>query len=90
MHRLAWYREKKSLERNEIYPEDSSVEPYFIYAIIMSVVAVRKIAILDVMFAQILQIYTYTHIYAIGHRTFGDSSDEEENRASHAAFPRGG
>jgi len=54
MHRLAWYGEKKSLERGDIHPDDSSVEPYFIYAIIMSVVAVRKIAILDAMFAQIL------------------------------------
>ncbi|XP_011882498.1 PREDICTED: choline transporter-like protein 1 isoform X2 [Vollenhovia emeryi] len=46
---LAWYREKKSLERNEIYPEDSSVEPYFIYAIIMSVVAVIVLLVILVM-----------------------------------------
>lgn len=90
MHRLAWHREKKSVERGELYPEDSSVEPYFIYAIIMSVVAVRKIAIFNTIFAQILQIYTYTHIYAVGHRTPGDPSDEEKNRAGHAAFPGGG
>lgn len=89
MHRLAWNREKKSVERGEIYPEDSSVEPYFIYAIIMSVVAVRKIIVLGTMFAQILQIYIYTHIYAAGHRTLGDSGDEEKNRTGHAAFPGG-
>jgi len=59
MQRLAWYREKKSVERHEVYPEDSSEEPYFIYAIIMSVVSVRKIVISNAMFIQILRIYTY-------------------------------
>lgn len=89
MHRLAWHREKKSVESGEIYPEDSSVEPYFVYAIIMSVVAVRKISI-DTMFAQIFQICVYTHVYAAGPRTLGDFGDEEKNRTSHASFPGGG
>ncbi|KAG5323745.1 CTL1 protein, partial [Acromyrmex heyeri] len=46
---LAWYREKKSVERGEVYPEDSSVEPYFIYAIIMSVVSVIVLLVILVM-----------------------------------------
>jgi len=29
-------------------------------------------------------------IHAAGHRTPGDSGDEEENRTGHAAFPGGG
>lgn len=66
------------------------MEPYFIYAIIMSVVAVRKIAIPGTTFTQILRMYTYTHIYAVGHRAPGDSGDEEKNRAGYAAFPGGG
>ncbi|XP_011067500.1 PREDICTED: choline transporter-like protein 1 isoform X3 [Acromyrmex echinatior] len=46
---LAWYREKKSVERGEVYPEDSSVEPYFIYAIIMSVISVIVLLVILVM-----------------------------------------
>ncbi|XP_012522931.1 choline transporter-like protein 1 isoform X1 [Monomorium pharaonis] len=46
---LAWYYEKKSMDRGEISPEDSSVEPYFIYAIIMSVVAVIVLLVILVM-----------------------------------------
>ncbi|KYQ54280.1 Choline transporter-like protein 1 [Trachymyrmex zeteki] len=46
---LAWYHEKKSMERGEVFPEDSSVEPYFIYAIIMSVVSVIVLLVILVM-----------------------------------------
>ncbi|KAL0124600.1 hypothetical protein PUN28_006453 [Cardiocondyla obscurior] len=46
---LAWYREKKSTEEGNIEVEDSSVEPYFIYAIIMSVVAVIVLLVILVM-----------------------------------------
>ncbi|XP_077273063.1 choline transporter-like protein 1 isoform X3 [Temnothorax americanus] len=46
---LAWYREKKSTDKGEIDPEDSSVEPYLIYAIIMSVVAVIVLLVILVM-----------------------------------------
>ncbi|XP_029175076.1 choline transporter-like protein 1 isoform X2 [Nylanderia fulva] len=46
---LAWYQEKKSLDRQEIDPEDSSLQPYFIYAIIMSVVTVIVLLVILVM-----------------------------------------
>ncbi|KYN11850.1 Choline transporter-like protein 1 [Trachymyrmex cornetzi] len=46
---LAWYQEKESVERCEIYEENSSVEPYFIYATIMSVVSVIVFPVVLVM-----------------------------------------
>lgn len=41
-NRFAWYQENNAVKANKIPAEDSSVEPYFIYAIIMSVVTVRE------------------------------------------------
>ncbi|XP_018373399.1 PREDICTED: choline transporter-like protein 1 [Trachymyrmex cornetzi] len=46
---LAWYQEKESVERCEIYEEYSSVEPYFIYATIMSAVSVIVFPVVLVM-----------------------------------------
>jgi len=37
---MMWYREKRSVDSEEILEEDSSLKAYFIYAIVMSVVTV--------------------------------------------------
>jgi len=42
---MMWYREKKDVESQEIAWDDSSVQAYFVYAIIMSVVTVSGIAV---------------------------------------------
>ncbi|XP_032681859.1 choline transporter-like protein 1 isoform X2 [Odontomachus brunneus] len=46
---LAWYNENAAVKANAILPEDSSVEPYFIYAIIMSVVTAITLLVVLVM-----------------------------------------
>ncbi|XP_026830120.1 choline transporter-like protein 1 isoform X2 [Ooceraea biroi] len=46
---MTWYHEKKDVENHEIMPEDSSVQPYFIYAVIMSVVTVIVLLVVLVM-----------------------------------------
>ncbi|XP_025163675.1 choline transporter-like protein 1, partial [Harpegnathos saltator] len=46
---LAWYQENKAVKENAIPAEDSSVEPYFIYAIIMSVVTAITLLVVLVM-----------------------------------------
>jgi hypothetical protein len=40
-----WYREKKNVDSQEIAWEDSSVQAYFVYAVIMSVVTVSGMAV---------------------------------------------
>lgn len=51
---MAWYQEKKELESKDIsekenFEEDSSLQAYFIYAIVMSVVTVITLLIVLVM-----------------------------------------
>ncbi|XP_025075815.1 choline transporter-like protein 1 isoform X1 [Pogonomyrmex barbatus] len=46
---IAWYQEKQSLSKGDIYEEDSSVEPYFVYSIIMSIVTVIVLLVILVM-----------------------------------------
>ncbi|XP_020286444.1 choline transporter-like protein 1 isoform X2 [Pseudomyrmex gracilis] len=46
---LEWYHEKKSIDKNEITSEDSSIESYFVYAIIASVVTVIVLLVILVM-----------------------------------------
>jgi len=43
--RMMWYREKKNVDSQEIAWEDSSVQAYFVYAVIMSVVTVSGMAV---------------------------------------------
>ncbi|XP_072754368.1 choline transporter-like protein 1 isoform X1 [Anoplolepis gracilipes] len=45
----AWYQEKNSLRDENIDPEDSSLQPYFIYSIIMSIVTVIVLLVILVM-----------------------------------------
>jgi len=42
---MMWYREKKNVDSQEIAWEDSSVQAYFVYAVIMSVVTVSGMAV---------------------------------------------
>ncbi|XP_014474757.1 PREDICTED: choline transporter-like protein 1 [Dinoponera quadriceps] len=46
---LAWYQENNAVKANAIPAEDSSVQPYFVYAIIMSVVTAIILLVVLVM-----------------------------------------
>ncbi|KAH0946358.1 hypothetical protein HN011_009602 [Eciton burchellii] len=46
---MMWYREKKNVDSQEIAWEDSSVQAYFIYAVIMSVVTIIVLLVVLVM-----------------------------------------
>lgn len=99
MYRWAWYQEKKLLDDKKIDPEDSSLQPYFIYSIIMSIVTVREVLYIACKLCEHsahARAHTHWHKHActytpifVGHRTSSDSGDEKENRAGHAAFPGG-